>query len=1054
MSIRRSDIEKALDELTSNFEGIRFQRLAVMLAKQRFPDLVASEPMQDLGADAVGSGKVLICSLTAALPKLRSDAAKIQQSFEGIARLIFATPRAVSNRLMREWTNAVRDEFGYELELLGREDIVASLTDPSNLALCHTYLGLPGRDETPVNELTSAIHRAVCDLAEGWSAPLPGMPLIELRSARIGKENREREIFGLAGISDLLRQGKRVTLEAPPGGGKTTTLIQIARSLGAAGCIPFLIDLPSWIGSGLELLDYIASRQAFQTRELSAAKIARLHNDLEFQFLLNGWNEIGDGDAARAVRLVRDLDHNFPKAGIAVATRAHYLFPPLRDAIRLEILGVSGDARARYLAERLGERGPLLRSMLDNNGVLDELTKTPLILSEVTALFDAGIAIPDTKMGVLDAAVRLHEKTEQHASFLEAPPLSGRASVYLAALAEAMTWKGGTSLSDNDAREVAGTTLDDLKSAKQVRADTEPSTILHTLSGHHLLVPGDDKPVSYRFVHQQFQEFYVAATLKQWLLALAESEDPQRILLFTKRYVNDLRWDEPLRMLAAFIGKDRNQDPHLIQSGAALVEMALRCDLVFAAELAYLCGPEVWKQAGRAVADQLRLLYSSPEKHDRERAFAGMLASGSADFREIVLAVLTSQDQQVRLTSYRGWREFHLSSLGEDWQEVVRRWTVAARAEFMSELIHFGKAARSLIPFALADDSIEVRVAAFSAFAWVAPPEEVASKSAEVDDQTFDAVMSDFPAEWVHASIRARALKSYWRSYRKSSDPVRMLKLLMEVTELGAAPIDELKAALNQLEPDKLRDLGHFVIKPVVEVIRKTDATWVSEWIARHIFDQRLSAENWLDYVCDAPSSLNEEFFDSLQTTNRGSAHLPGSVPMLVKFADPALVERLFKKLCQLRDALANTPFFGHEQEFAVERQLEGVFSQLPMELIIRGISPHLVGEINSNELAVVIRRLSRVGQHGPDDLRGSLKEDARHLLRAYLTRAVFVVLEWPDDSGTHMAQLASALSRVGEPDDIGLLKKLISRDIERMKAQRASFPFSRRRAAGTRIAE
>ena len=76
-----------------------------------------------------------------------------------------------------------------------------------------------------------------------------------------------------------------------------------------------------------------------------------------------------------------------------------------------------------------------------------------------------------------------------------------------------------------------------------------------------------------------------------------------------------------------------------------------------------------------------------------------------------------------------------------------------------------------------------------SIVAWVAPPEEVASKLAEVDDQTFDAVMSDFPAEWVHASIRARALKAYWRSYRKSSDPVRMLKLLMEVTELGAAPI-------------------------------------------------------------------------------------------------------------------------------------------------------------------------------------------------------------------------------------------------------------------------
>ena len=116
------------------------------------------------------------------------------------------------------------------------------------------------------------------------------MPLIELRSTRIGKRKQGAGDIRTAGISDLLRQGRRVTLEAPPGGGKTTTLIQVARSLGAAGCIPFLIDLPSWIGSGLELLDYIASRQAFQARELSAAKIARLHNDLEFQFLFE-WME-------------------------------------------------------------------------------------------------------------------------------------------------------------------------------------------------------------------------------------------------------------------------------------------------------------------------------------------------------------------------------------------------------------------------------------------------------------------------------------------------------------------------------------------------------------------------------------------------------------------------------------------------------------------------------------------------------------------------------------------------------------------------------------------
>src|ERR1039458_4602159 len=66
----RSDIEKALDDLISNEEGMRFQGLAVVLAKKRWPDLISCERKKDLGADAIakaafaaeGTGKVLACS--------------------------------------------------------------------------------------------------------------------------------------------------------------------------------------------------------------------------------------------------------------------------------------------------------------------------------------------------------------------------------------------------------------------------------------------------------------------------------------------------------------------------------------------------------------------------------------------------------------------------------------------------------------------------------------------------------------------------------------------------------------------------------------------------------------------------------------------------------------------------------------------------------------------------------------------------------------------------------------------------------------------------------
>ena len=86
MAVPRSEIERALDNLISNVGGMAFQPLAVVLAKKRWPDLVACERKKDLGADAIakapfaaeGKGIVLACSTTATLAKVRLDAEKVK----------------------------------------------------------------------------------------------------------------------------------------------------------------------------------------------------------------------------------------------------------------------------------------------------------------------------------------------------------------------------------------------------------------------------------------------------------------------------------------------------------------------------------------------------------------------------------------------------------------------------------------------------------------------------------------------------------------------------------------------------------------------------------------------------------------------------------------------------------------------------------------------------------------------------------------------------------------------------------------------------------------
>lgn len=75
MAVLRTDIARALDELASQEEGMRFQGLAVVLGKQRWPELIARQRKKDFGLDAYAPaslapekiGKGLAASITPTL---------------------------------------------------------------------------------------------------------------------------------------------------------------------------------------------------------------------------------------------------------------------------------------------------------------------------------------------------------------------------------------------------------------------------------------------------------------------------------------------------------------------------------------------------------------------------------------------------------------------------------------------------------------------------------------------------------------------------------------------------------------------------------------------------------------------------------------------------------------------------------------------------------------------------------------------------------------------------------------------------------------------------
>ncbi|QEE21868.1 hypothetical protein FNA67_17495 [Youhaiella tibetensis] len=69
--------------------------------------------------------------------------------------------------------------------------------------------------------------------------------------------------FTVDQLVGIVRLSREIKLVAPPGTGKTTTMVQLGDAIAAGGAVPLLIPLPEWSGSPKDLLEWAADLHAF-----------------------------------------------------------------------------------------------------------------------------------------------------------------------------------------------------------------------------------------------------------------------------------------------------------------------------------------------------------------------------------------------------------------------------------------------------------------------------------------------------------------------------------------------------------------------------------------------------------------------------------------------------------------------------------------------------------------------------------------------------------------------------------------------------------------------
>ncbi len=825
--VERIDIERALDKLAADEAGFRFQSLAVVLAKLRWTDLIASERHKDRGLDAYvsaadssdGRGKGLACSTTGTLKKIKDDADETRKHYPDVTVLIFYTTGKVTQETKAKWAEAIREEFGYELVVASREEIISALHVPDNVQLCRTHLDLAVPYQPALSDLLAEVHEAAAIATSEWASHprLLGKPHITLDATAVDQNGSDSgKISSIVNLRPMLAHGRRIILEAPAGRGKTTTLIQLATINESVGGIPIFVDLPNWVRSGKPILDYVASSPAFQARRIDAENLARVPLEEPFLFLLNGWNEIAELYSVAAIDSLRQLERSFPTSGIMVATRTHHIVPPLPGAARYRLMPLTPRQRFEYMAQALGEsRAQALHVSLSSDRALDNLTRTPFFLSEVSALLAAGHAMPRTKMGLMRDVIRLIEESDEHAGALQSAPLRGLATFYLCAIAHSLSSQGTTSLVESDARAICWQVSHTLQAAGQFSAIPESADILAALAGHHV-IERNEYPASFRFEHQQFQEFYAAQIVKdelEQLVATGEARD-----IFIRRYINDPSWDESLHMLASDLG-DRND----VNASALLVELTLHVDAVFAARLAFEGGPALWKRIGSTMHTRLRALYASSSAQLREYALTAMLATGSEEFTDILIPLLTDSDTQVRLGAYRRAAPFRTSSLGNDWWGLVSRWPDERRAEFASELTIHHRQLDVGLAFARSDPAFAVRLPALRGLIWMGQDEAVVQIIQSLTEPEFEAAIFGLHIEELPEAFHLQATAAYRSRLKATVDPKTRLQLALALAELRDPETPErLKAELSALPLAVVRDVSDHALRPAAEILSKS----------------------------------------------------------------------------------------------------------------------------------------------------------------------------------------------------------------------------------------
>jgi hypothetical protein len=623
--------------------------------------------------------------------------------------------------------------------------------------------------DSSFDEAIKKFHAAAIeDLAGYTRGPLWKQQQVEL-TLKILDEG-ELPPFNISKLPPALEVAPEITIVAPPGTGKTVTVLQLTRFALAEGTIvPLYFRLGDVSESDGGLLGAWRRRPAFQG--LSDADFVRLAERGRILLVLDGWNELEPG-ARRQIRLsLEQVRRDWPHLRVIVTTRQQVLDVPVSGP-RLAIEPLSEPQQIAIARALVGEPGVKIVDEARRTDGVRQLIATPLYLSALLASGAAG-ARPTTKEGLLRLFVEKHERAPEHAEALNASLLGCHTPV-LRALANRMMTTS-TTIKEVDARRVVTEVMKSLRDDGQIAGQPEPLEVLNALAGHHVLTRSGSGNPTFSFQHQQFQEWFGSYEVEDLMRRSAGGESPASERLRSE-ILDQPAWEESVLFAAERLSRKEDGDVAV----AHAVRLALAIDPMLAAEMIFRSASGVW-DAVSAEMQSFVQRWHKPDKVDRAVRF--MIMTGRPEFAPLVWPLAASEQTQDQLPTLRTAPRFRPAVLGPDVREKIAALPEAIRGRLLTLIVaESGVDGMDLsTELAKADPSPAVQAEVAGYLEIRRASRHLADLMSAAKDETWGLLASrGYASDIADPMIAERLKQERVRQYKAATTPSDRLNILLE----------------------------------------------------------------------------------------------------------------------------------------------------------------------------------------------------------------------------------------------------------------------------------